>query len=66
MPSDQMADEIAAKQRKAWDSLYSPVDLERDRNFKKRFEERKKFKSLMLECLKNDEEFRNQVKEILK
>ena len=57
---------IAKQQRKAWDNLYSPVDLERDRDFQRQHEERKKFKSLMLECLKDDKEFRNQVKELVK
>ena len=59
-------DRIAKKQRKAWDNLYSHADLEADRYFKKHHEERKKLKSLMLECLRDDEEFRNQVKELLK
>ena len=59
-------DANAKKQRKAWDNLYSPVDLERDRAFQKQCEEIRKFKSLMLECLKDDRKFQEQVKELLK
>jgi len=56
---------IAKKQQKSRDNMYSPADLEEDRYFQRRSEERKKFKLLLLECLKDDKEFRNQVKKLL-
>lgn len=65
MSMDPMADAIAKKQVKAWRSLYSPADLERDENYRKIYQERKDFKILMLAVLKEDEEFRKQVRELL-
>lgn len=55
MPRDRMAEAIAEKQRRAWRNQYSPVDIERDEYYQKMYEERKKFKSLMLILLKEDE-----------
>lgn len=59
-------DAIAKKQRKVYRNMYSHVDLERDEYYQKIATEREKFKTLMVALLKEDEEFRKEVVELLK
>lgn len=63
---DPMAEAIAEKQRIARRNMYSEADLIRDEHYQKQYQEQKKFKSLMKICLKEDEEFRKEVAELLK
>lgn len=64
MSIDPMADAIAEKQRKGWRSQYSPADLDHEEHHRKIYEEREGFKSLMLALLKEDNEFRRQIKRL--
>lgn len=63
---DPMAEAIAKKQLTAHRRMYSEADLDHDEYYRKIAEERKKFKTLILVLLKEDEEFRKEVVKLLK